>query len=158
MSNSSKSYTYSQGVLDETEEAHDHVLPLSLYYKVFGALIILTVLTVAVSYMNLGSASIYVAMAVAIVKSAFVVGYFMHLKYDDRLYSLVGVLVIFFVICFFALTFADIATRDAIDPEWGNYDYFEHKILSSPETETCQGADQCWEKRRHDFQNMPSHH
>jgi cytochrome c oxidase subunit 4 len=158
MSNSSKSYTYSQGVLDDTEEAHDHVLPLSLYYKVFGVLIFLTVVTVGVSYMGLGSASIYVALVVAVIKSAFVIGYFMHLKYDDRLYSLVGVLVMFFVGTFFALTFADIATRDAIDPTWGNHEYNEYKIQKSPETATCEGADQCWEKRRRDFESMTGHH
>ena len=161
MGQSSKQFTYHAG---ELQESHDHAhdaLPLPLYYKVFGALIVLTVLTVAVSYMGLGAASIYVAIFVALIKSGLVVGYFMHLKYDDRLFSVVGVVVVLFVITFFGLTFADIATRDAINPEWGNEAYQEMRIDQSGTgtPESCSsGLNKCWELRQESFRNKAGGH
>lgn len=161
MSDSGQSFTYVQG---EKQESHDHAhdaLPLPLYYKIFGALIFLTVITVAVSYMGLGEASLAVAMIVATVKAALVVGYFMHLKYDDRLLSLVGVLVMLFVFTFFGLTFADLTTREEINVDWGNHAYFEYRIDQSPSGDdaTCAGnINNCWEKRREDFKNLEGGH
>lgn len=152
-------HTYINGVLEE-DAGHDehHVLPLSLYYKVFGALLFLTVVTVGVSYMGLESASLFVAMVVAMVKAGVVVGYFMHLKYDDRLLSLVGVLTIFFVFCFFGLTFADVATRDQDENGmWGNEVYINEKIDNSATTD-CTNKQNCYGARQHNFMNAPSAH
>ncbi|MGM0577289.1 MAG: cytochrome C oxidase subunit IV family protein [Myxococcota bacterium] len=119
----SKTQTYIQGKPVEQElevgPHHGHVTPMSTYWKVFGALLVLTALTVGVSFANLGAASIYVAMVVAIVKASLVVAYFMHLKGDDKFLSFAFFSTLLFVGIFFALTFADIATRGAVNPDWG---------------------------------------
>jgi caa(3)-type oxidase subunit IV len=152
------SHEYISGDLDKSGEAHEHhVLPLSLYYKIFGALMVLTVVTVGVSYMGLDSASLYVAMFVAIIKAGLVIGYFMHLKYDDKLYSLVGVITLFFVLCFFGFTFADVATRDTLNPDWSNQALIESKIRHSSKKD-CKAKKNCYDARQHNFLSQESHH
>lgn len=111
---------YVRGKASDVHESHHHVLPLKLYMQVFGALMVLTVLTVLVSYANLGSASLIVAMIVATIKAAAVVGFFMHLRYDTRFHSFVFFSTLLFVAIFFALTFFDINTRDHMVEDFGN--------------------------------------
>ena len=64
---------------------HEHVTPLSVYFGIFGALMALTAITVAVAWVNLGSLNILVALGVAVFKASLVVLYFMHLKYSSKL-------------------------------------------------------------------------
>lgn len=95
-----------------------HVLPLSTYFAVFGSLLILTILTVVVSVIGLPQpASIIVAMVVACMKASLVVLWFMHLKFDDRFYSLIFVISIFFLVLFFAFTAFDVLTRGQVNAE-----------------------------------------
>ncbi|MEZ4266033.1 MAG: cytochrome C oxidase subunit IV family protein [Myxococcota bacterium] len=112
--------------VDPSLEAPDHhVAPMSLYWKVFGGLLFLTALTVGVSYADLGSASLFVAMVVAIVKSTLVVMFFMHLKGDDRTFTFIFLSTLIFVGIFFGLTFADLGTRGAVNPDWGYHTWAE---------------------------------
>jgi len=67
----------------------EHLLPKSLYFKIFGALMVLTALTVSLAYVDLGQFNIVVALAVAIVKASLVVMFFMHLKYESHLTKVV---------------------------------------------------------------------
>lgn len=102
-----------------------HVLPLKVYFGVFGALLFLTVLTVAVSVLDLGkyglgSLAIGVALFVACIKAGLVAGYFMHLKYDDRFNSVVFFGSVVFMILFFMFTFADLGTRELVVPQHAN--------------------------------------
>lgn len=99
-----------------------HVLPLSTYFAVFGALLVLTVLTVVVSVIGLPQpTAIIVAMVVAIIKASLVVLWFMHLKFDDRFYSLIFVISIFFLILFFAFTSLDLLSRGQVNPEESSF-------------------------------------
>jgi cytochrome c oxidase subunit 4 len=103
--------------VDEDEEAV-HILPVKLYFQVFGMLLVLTVITVLVSVLNLGklglgSLAIGAALVVAVAKSGLVVGYFMHLKYDMRFYSLVFFSAVLFVGLFIGLTMVDLTTRQS---------------------------------------------
>jgi caa(3)-type oxidase subunit IV len=66
-----------------------HVSPKSVYYSIFGALMVLTVITVAAAFVNLGSLNFPVALAIAIIKATLVVLFFMHVKYSSRLTKLV---------------------------------------------------------------------
>lgn len=103
------------------EHTAHHVTPLKTYVGVYGALLVLTVLTVGVSYANLGAASIYAAMAVAIVKAALVVGFFMHLLHDARFNAIVFLVSLLFLVLFFAFTMVDVATRDRLSVVEGNF-------------------------------------
>ena len=58
-----------------------HVSPKSIYYVIFGALMVLTAVTVAVAFINLGSLNFPVAIGIAITKATLVILFFMHVKY-----------------------------------------------------------------------------
>ncbi len=67
------------------EHAGHHVTPLNVYVKIIIALMILTVITVAVAYVDMGIMNAPVAMFVASLKAILVLMYFMGLKYDSKL-------------------------------------------------------------------------
>lgn len=62
-----------------------HVAPKSQLYAVFGALMVLTVVTVLVSRVDLGYMNLPVAMAVAVAKALLVILIFMEVKYSPKL-------------------------------------------------------------------------
>ena len=100
--------------VDDFVENPEHISPTSLYVKVLGALFFLTILTYAVSYAELGSISLAVAMIVAVMKAALVATFFMHLKYDDRFNVFIFVSSLLFVAIFFTFTIFDISSRDRL--------------------------------------------
>jgi cytochrome c oxidase subunit 4 len=61
------------------------------YYAVFGLLVVLTILTVVVAFVNIKSetAKILLALAIASVKASAVVLYFMHVKFEGKLIYLI---------------------------------------------------------------------
>lgn len=59
-----------------------HVVPLKLMFIVIGTLLFLTVLTVAITWVDLGPMNIVAAMGIAVIKGSLVVLFFMHLYWD----------------------------------------------------------------------------
>ena len=88
-----------------------HVSPKSMYYAIFGALMVLTAITVAVAFVNLGAFNFPVAISIAILKATLVVLFFMHVKYSSRLTKLIVSSAFFFLFILFALTMTDYLTR-----------------------------------------------
>jgi cytochrome c oxidase subunit IV len=131
--------------------SHDepHVMPMKMYLGVFGALLVLTVITVGVSLLGLPPLlSILVAMGVASIKAALVAGYFMHLKFEDRFYSFILVASLFFISLFFGLTLVDMSFRDYIIPEQGGDVFRQYELGGKtpggyvlPETGGAGGAE-----------------
>lgn len=103
------------------ENHHEpHVLPLTVYYGVFGALLVLTVLTYAVSFAGLPeSLSLGVAMLVACLKATLVTGVFMHLIWDEKLNVIVLAVSVLAMLLFFGVTLMDEVSRGLIQPEEG---------------------------------------
>jgi cytochrome c oxidase subunit 4 len=93
----------------DTGAIHVHALPLKVLFGVYAILVVLTILTVAVAYMELGKLNIWVAMLIAVLKASFVVLYFMHLRYDNLFNGLVLVVALLFVALFIAVTMMDTA-------------------------------------------------
>ncbi|MEX0742273.1 MAG: cytochrome C oxidase subunit IV family protein [Phycisphaeraceae bacterium] len=62
---------------------HPHVVPLPMLAGVFAALLALTVITVAVTLVDLGGLNLPVALLIAAVKASLVALYFMHLRWDS---------------------------------------------------------------------------
>lgn len=111
--------------------ARGHVLPVRLYAAVLAALLVLTGVTVGVSLLELGKLAIYVAMAVAVVKAALVIGYFMHLRFDVRFNSFVFLSALLFLLIFFSLTMLDLGTRGDVLEEQGNFALRDEKAAAS---------------------------
>ncbi|MFO7566329.1 MAG: cytochrome C oxidase subunit IV family protein [Enhygromyxa sp.] len=104
-------------LVENPHEDHHHVSPLWVFTAVFIALLCLTVLTYLVSFAGLGAASLPVAMFVASIKALLVIGYFMHLKYEDRFYSFVFMVSFLFIGIFFTFTLFDMNTTGDLNQE-----------------------------------------
>ncbi|MGE0527658.1 MAG: cytochrome C oxidase subunit IV family protein [Bdellovibrionales bacterium] len=94
-----------------TDQQHHHIIPFRTYLNVFGALLVLTAITVAVAQVDFGFLNTVIAMAVASVKAGLVLAWFMHLKYDDRLYLVAMGTGVFFLILMWFFCWVDIYTR-----------------------------------------------
>ncbi len=84
-----------------------HVLDLKYYLGVFAALLVFTVITVAVSYVDLGAANLFVAMLVATCKALMVGAIFMHLAFDKKFNAIIFGLSVLFLFIFIAFTMFD---------------------------------------------------
>jgi cytochrome c oxidase subunit IV len=88
-----------------------HVAPKGMYYTVFMALMVLTVVTWAITYVDLGEFNLILALAVAVTKAMLVVVYFMHLKWAPKLLKVTIGSSIFFLLIMFTLTLSDYLSR-----------------------------------------------
>jgi cytochrome c oxidase subunit 4 len=88
-----------------------HVSPVRTYIAIFGALMVLTAITVAVAFVHLGSLNFPVALAIAITKATLVILFFMHVKYSSRLTKLICGTAFFFLLILFGLTMTDYLSR-----------------------------------------------
>jgi cytochrome c oxidase subunit IV len=85
-----------------------HVMPVRLLVGVWGGLMILTIITVAVTTVDLGPRiNLTVAMAIATIKAGLVVTYFMHLRWDRPFHTLVFLGSLLFVSLFISMTLFD---------------------------------------------------
>ena len=82
-----------------------------LYVAVFAALLVLTVATVSVSYVDLGPLSVVVALTIAFTKALLVVLFFMHLRESSGLVWVVAGGGFFWLAILIALTMSDVVTR-----------------------------------------------
>ena len=87
------------------------VVPRSKYFAVYVALVVLTVLTTAVAFFDLGLANPIVALSIAVLKATLVVLFFMHLKYGTRLTWVVAGASVFWLGILLLLILSDYAAR-----------------------------------------------
>ena len=90
----------------------DHVSPVSLYLTIFGALMVLTGVTVGAAYVDLGRFNFAVAMLIAGFKASLVVWYFMHVKYQSHLTKLTVATGLFFLAILLGMSLIDFVSRD----------------------------------------------
>jgi cytochrome c oxidase subunit 4 len=69
-----------------------HIAPKSLYYTIFGSLMVLTAVTVAVAFLQLGALNFPVAIGIAVTKATLVILFFMHVKYGCVLFFMATLL------------------------------------------------------------------
>jgi len=85
--------------------------PFSTYILIWLGLLMLTGVTITVAGLNLGTLSVLGAIVIAAIKSTLVVLYFMHIKYEDKVFKLMLGLAIFTLVVILVLTFADVSYR-----------------------------------------------
>lgn len=95
---------------DQTH-AHAHVHPKFFYVKVFLALIVLTAVTTAVAYLDLGAFNTVVALVIAVCKASLVVLFFMHLKEQVGMTRVVIVAALLWLAVLIGITMSDHFTR-----------------------------------------------
>jgi len=75
------------------------------------SLFVLTVLTVGVAQIDFGMFNVFIAMLIACLKGTLVLMYFMQLKYDEKIYSIIFGSSVFFLFVFWFFSQFDIITR-----------------------------------------------
>jgi cytochrome c oxidase subunit 4 len=83
----------------------------SLYYTVYGVLIILTIVTVGLSFCDLQNWHTIVGLAIATGKAALVALFFMHLLRSARITWLALFAGLFWLVILVSLTLTDYMTR-----------------------------------------------
>ena len=92
----------------------EHVLSSRLYYGIWVTLMILTVVTASVAFVDLGAFNTVVALLIATCKALLVVLFFMHVKYSsEKLTKMVIVSSLFWLLLLLVLSLADYSTRYA---------------------------------------------
>jgi len=89
-----------------------HAESRKVYYAIFGALLALTYLTVAVARIDLGRLNTIVALTIAVTKAVLVVLFFMHVRHSNRLTKLVVVGGFVWLALLIGLTMLDVTSRN----------------------------------------------
>ena len=85
-----------------------HTMPLPLLFGVLGALLVLTVATVAVTSIDLGAqGNLLVAMVIATIKAILVCAFFMHLLWDKKFNLVLFLTSVLFLVLFLSMTTTD---------------------------------------------------
>lgn len=104
---------------EPVEHGHHHIVPQKTLTIIFGALLLLTVITViTATQLDIGMFNLPLALAIAGTKAYLVVAYFMSLKYDSPVNRLVFTIGVLFVVVFLAFTLLDSLARGDV----GNVD------------------------------------
>jgi len=98
---------------------HAHLSKPQFYWGVFGLLVVLTIITVKVSYYDFGSLNIVVALLIATMKASLVAAFFMHLRHDSLFNTLAFLSAFLFLSLFILLTYDDLGRRGQIDNDYG---------------------------------------
>ncbi|WP_028583241.1 cytochrome C oxidase subunit IV family protein [Desulfogranum mediterraneum] len=88
-----------------------HLMPYHTLALVLGTLLILTAVTVGVSYVDLGIFNVPIALTIAATKVSLVLLFFMHLKYEGKAIVVSFLGTIFFLAIMISFTFWDVAFR-----------------------------------------------
>jgi len=86
---------------------HVHVVPPKVLLAVYGVLLLLTIITVAVTHFELGQWNVWVALLIALAKAGVVALYFMHLRWDSPFNAICLIAALFFVCIFIGITVLD---------------------------------------------------
>jgi cytochrome c oxidase subunit IV len=84
-----------------------HVVSWRLLATVWAALVLLTIATVAATWVDLGRMNLVVALGIATLKGTLVLLYFMHLRWDRPFNAVVLVVTLLFLALFISLALID---------------------------------------------------
>ncbi len=93
-----------------------HIAPAKLYIGIWAVLMVMTLTTVLVSFVDIGPFNIVVALVIATFKGSLVVLFFMHLRYSPKLTMVTVVAAVFWLFLLLSLTMTDYLTRG-----WSTY-------------------------------------
>ncbi len=94
----------------------EHIVPRTTYFGVFGALLVLTALTVIAANFNFGKMNDIVAMTIAVTKMMLVLLFFMHVRYSSRLIWVIVASMFFWLLILLLLTLTDYTSRGWFGP------------------------------------------
>lgn len=93
------------------ENEKHHIISYKTYLFILAVLLVLTGISVAVTQINLGTLTVTMALFIAGVKSALVLAIFMHLRFDNKMYTFMAIGVILLIGVLIFITFLDYLYR-----------------------------------------------
>jgi cytochrome c oxidase subunit IV len=88
-----------------------HIAPKGMYYAIFFALMILTIVTYLVTFVNLGEFNLAVAMAIAVTKASLVILFFMHVYWSPKIIKVSVGMSFFFLLIMLMMVMSDYLSR-----------------------------------------------
>jgi cytochrome c oxidase subunit IV len=93
------------------ENEKNHIVPYRTFLYVLALLIVMTLISVAITQVYLGTLTVALALLIAAFKSSFVLRIFMHLKFESRILSFAAIAVILILISVIVITLLDYLYR-----------------------------------------------
>ena len=93
------------------ENEKNHIVPYSTFLYVLALLIVLTLTSVTLTQISLGTFTVAIALLIAAIKSSFVLRIFMHLKFENRMLSVMVIAVILIICIVIFITLLDYLYR-----------------------------------------------
>jgi cytochrome c oxidase subunit 4 len=93
------------------ENENTHIIPYKTILYILALLIALTLTSVAVTQIYLGTLTVAIALIIAFIKSSFVLRIFMHLKFENKIYTLAVVAVVLLLSIVIIITLLDYLFR-----------------------------------------------
>jgi cytochrome c oxidase subunit 4 len=93
------------------EEQQGHTGSARNYVAIWLALLTLTGITITVAGMRLGAFSMFASLMIASIKASLVLWFFMHLKYEKKLFKLMFLIPVATLFVIIGFTFFDIGFR-----------------------------------------------
>jgi cytochrome c oxidase subunit IV len=88
-----------------------HIIPYRTLLSVLSLLITLTLISVFLTQISLGTLTVVIALLIAVVKSSFVLRIFMHLKFEKRFLSAMVIAVSLLIAVVIFITLLDYLYR-----------------------------------------------
>jgi cytochrome c oxidase subunit IV len=108
-----------------------------LYWGIFLGLVILTAITVGLAQFDFGKLNLIVTLLIAGTKAILVMGFFMHLAFDNKFFAVIASTSLVFLALFILFPIFDLNTRADLDDKQANFlprdeRVYQHKT-SKPE-------------------------
>ncbi len=101
---------------------HAEAEPISVYLKIFAALIVLTAITVGTAYVDFGVFNIIITIVIAGVKTALILLFFMHLRHSMNLVKIFAGAGFLWLVLLLGILMSDYLTRNwdtsTLGPSW----------------------------------------
>jgi cytochrome c oxidase subunit 4 len=97
--------------METPENDKSTIIPYRTFLIVLAVLILLALTSVALTRIYLGTLTVALALIIAVIKSSFVLRYFMHLKFESRMFTLAIIAVALLISTVIIITFLDYLYR-----------------------------------------------
>jgi cytochrome c oxidase subunit 4 len=91
-------------------ETH-HIVPPRIYVGIFLTLMVLTAVTTAVAFVDLGPLNVVIMLVIAFVKASLVVLFFMHARYESQLTRVTILGAVFWLFVLIVISSSDVFIR-----------------------------------------------
>jgi len=95
----------------DTAEHSEHIVSYKKLIAIWVTLLVLTVATVLITRADLGAWKVWAALAIASLKCGLVIAFFMHMKYEARLFRIILFVALVTLAIFIGFTFFDVLYR-----------------------------------------------